>query len=146
MKKIPHLIPVAPLIPFIQERIRQETAELFSERCGVSPKWFANIIAGRSEYTTFQRIDALLAKEGSRTVIDFYPEYADEDFLKEAHQVVRTDEQPKRIRKRTKDHVPVPRVLRVDCSRDDCTKPHHGKGLCRYHYRTLYQPAAAKKK
>lgn len=115
-KKIPKHLPVGPLLPWIMERAEAETLEVFAERCGVSSRRFNEILAGRARFMSFNNLDKMLANEGSRSIMDFYPEYYDDDafFNIEAENPIR----PKRT-----------------CSIEGCDMAHHSKGLCNQHYR-----------
>lgn len=118
-KKIPNYLPVAPMLPWIQERIALETVEGFALRCNVSSRRFNEIINGRAKMMSFQNIDKMLTSEGSRTIIDFFPEYADDDvFFSDEFKSAQATVAPKRR-----------------CSIDGCDGAHHSRGLCNRHYR-----------
>lgn len=117
--KIPHRLPVATMLPWIRERVKAETVEKFALRCGVSARRFDEILSGRAEYMSFQNIDKLLANEGSRSIIDFFPEYADDSFSKVGAAPCR-GAVPKKV-----------------CSVEGCEKAHHSRGYCNQHYRKV---------
>jgi hypothetical protein len=115
--KLPYRLPVAPLIPWIKECIEKDSAEAFADRCGISPKRFTNILNGKDVLMSFDYMDKMLAREGSRTIIDFFPEYTDDEFLNMQQMRV----EPAKAAKK--------------CNIDGCDRPFHGKGLCDRHYR-----------
>ena len=115
--KIPHYLPVAPMVPWIKERVEIETMEGFALRCGVSSRRFNEILNGRATCMSFQNVDKMLASEGSRTIIDFFPEYSEDSFLDAELKAPRII-QPKRF-----------------CSIDGCERGHHSSGYCDRHYR-----------
>lgn len=125
-KKIPRNVPVAPLLPWIVERAEAETLETFAQRCGVSSRRFGEILAGRARFMSFNNLDKMLANEGSRSIMDFYPEYYDD----EAFFNIETNS---RYIDSNSPHGPAEPKRR--CSMDGCDMAHHSKGFCNLHYR-----------
>lgn len=117
--KIPHQLPVAPLIPWIKECIERETAENFALRCKVSSRRFNEILNGRAAMMSFDNMDKMLANEGSRTIIDFFPEYMDDETFFDP-------DFGKRVELGT---------AKRKCTIDGCGRGHHSKGFCNRHYR-----------
>lgn len=116
-RKIPYYLPVAPMVPWIKERVELETMEGFALRCQVSSRRFNEILNGRATCMSFENVDKMLANEGSRTIIDFFPEYAEDSFLDSEPEAKRIIE-PKR-----------------HCTIEGCERGHHSKGYCDRHYR-----------
>ena len=110
--KIPRLLPAEPLVPWLNERIEVETVEGFAERVGWSARRVFEFTSGRTKSITFDRLDTLLAREGTRSIIDFYPEYADDDAFARYAAPVKTR----------------------FCDVRKCDGVHHAKGLCLFHY------------
>ena len=119
MMELPRVLPVAPLIPWIKECCEKETVGAFAERCGVSAKRIANYISGRNAKITFNALDKMISTEGSRSIIDFYPEYDDDQAFAECGNKVAT------VGKKENDK---------GCSIEDCNKAHHSGGFCNAHY------------
>lgn len=124
MTDLPRLLPIAPLLPWINERIEAETVEGFAERVGWSARRIAEFTSGRSNRITFDKLDQFLAKEGSRSIIDFYPEYDDDVAFAEYEKEV----------------APAKPKSRRTCSVDGCDVAHHSKGLCASHYGKQMRP------
>jgi len=118
--KLPRVLPVAPLIPWIKECSERDTAEAFAARCGVSAKRMNDFTAGRIERVQFDTLDRMISKEGSRSIIDFFPEYDDDVAFAECERIVS-----------------VPLKERRGCDIEGCIEPHHSKGLCNHHYGKL---------
>jgi hypothetical protein len=118
MMKLPRVLPVAPLIPWIKECSERETAEAFAARCGVSAKRINDFTAGRIERVQFDTMDRMISKEGSRSIIDFFPEYDDDEAFANCGNI-------ESIEKRKNDK---------GCSVEECDKAHHSKGMCNRHY------------
>lgn len=117
MIKLPRLLPVEPMLPWIKECCEKESAEIFAARCGISPKRVSDFTAGRIVRITFNTLDKMIAKEGSRSIIDFYPEYDnEEEFAKYENAFIK------------------PTSAR-GCDVEGCAMPHHSKGKCGSHYR-----------
>lgn len=114
-KKIPFYLPVAPLVPWIKEKIEQESIEVFADRCGICDRRIRDVLSGRSKSMTFQNIDTMITNEGGRSLIDFYPEYDNDEFFSLSATVA-----------------VVPKNM---CSIEGCEDPVHGKGYCNRHYR-----------
>jgi hypothetical protein len=118
MHKIPKVLPVEPLLPWIRECCERETAESFAARCGVSPKRISDYTAGRIERITFNTLDKIIASEGSRSIIDFYPDYDDPEAFAKYESMV-----PNNFVK-----------SRRGCDIEGCDEPHHSRGMCASHY------------
>jgi len=118
MMKLPRVLPVAPLIPWIKECCEKETAGAFAERCGVSAKSLSDFMSGRRTKINFNALDKMISTEGSRSIIDFYPEYDDDQAFAECGKVAT-------VEKKENDK---------NCSIEDCDKVHHSKGFCNAHY------------
>lgn len=118
--KIPHNLPVAPLVPWIRECVEKETMEGFALRCKVSSRRFNEILNGRAMMMSFDNVDKLLANEGSRTIIDFFPEYTDDEAFFNPDLAKRKDTGIEKKR---------------GCRIEGCERPHHSRGLCNGHYR-----------
>lgn len=125
-KKLPRSLPVAPLVPWITEMIERETIEALSRRVRISDRWFRHILAGRMQSADFDKIDQFITNEGSCNMVDFYPEYFDDDFLFDPKSA------PKR--ERVREYPEAVRPKRV-CSLSDCNRAMHAKGFCERHYR-----------
>ncbi|MEI7441366.1 MAG: hypothetical protein WCK43_07020 [bacterium] len=121
MHKIPKALPVEPLLPWIRECCERETAESFAARCGVLPKRISDYTAGRVERIAFDTLDKMIANEGSRSIMDFYPEYDDP----EAFALYESVGHYRVVEPKT----------RRGCSIEGCDSPHHAKGMCNPHYR-----------
>jgi hypothetical protein len=128
-KKLPYLLPIAPLLPWLKEQAEKDGAEIFAMRCNISSRKLTEIFNGRTSYTSFDKLDAMLASEGSRSIVDFYPEYSEESFLREKGKSM-----PKK-----EDRPPGAKSSRM-CERENCDRSHHAKGLCEYHYRRDLKP------
>lgn len=122
-KRLPHLVSVAPILPWIREKVELETVEGFAERCDISPRRITEMLAGRAHHTSFDNLDKMLAREGSRSVIDFFPEYAEDDFLNHSNY------QPKGTKRVAGKRL---------CSIPECGNTHHAKGFCEIHYRRAF--------
>lgn len=117
--KIPNILPAAPLIPWLKERVEQETVETFSARCGISDRRIREVLSGRSANLSFNVVDRMITNEGTVNFIDFYPEYDNDEFFN--------------INQSDKYNTVVP--PKVICSVDGCDNSMHAKGLCHKHYR-----------
>ena len=117
---LPRVLPIAPLIPWIKSCSERETAEAFAARCGVSAKRINDFTAGRITRVQFDTMDRMISKEGSRSIIDFFPEYDDDVAFAECASKI--SEPPK---------------ARRGCDVEDCDEPHHSKGMCNSHYLKL---------
>ena len=124
---IPRMLPIDPLIPWINEGNKLEGTEAFAARCGVSAKRMADFTAGRVKRISFDSLDKLLACEGGRTIIDFFPEY-DEDSFADLYRDAESS-----LGKKANDK---------GCSVDGCDRAHHSKGLCSSHYKRARKKAA----
>lgn len=116
--KLPRMLPIDPLLPWISECNENEGTENFAARCGVSAKRIADFTAGRVKRIPFDSVDKMLACEGSRSIIDFYPDYDSDSFA---------DYDNVEIAPYKKENDP-------GCSVKDCPNAHHSKGLCSHHY------------
>ena len=95
-------------------------------RIGMSSRRLSEMVNGKSRYISFNKLDKLLAKEDGRSIIDFYPEYIEENFAETFNSLVKEPI----VEKRTDaegNHI---------CGL--CDEPHHARGLCREHYREMY--------
>jgi len=117
---LPRVLPIAPLIPWIKSCSERETAEAFAARCGVSAKRINDFTAGRITRVQFDTIDRMISKEGSRSIIDFFPEYDDDVAFAECEFVISA---PPRARR--------------GCDVENCNEAHHSKGMCNSHYLKL---------
>jgi len=117
---LPRVLPIAPLIPWIKSCSERETAEAFAARCGVSAKRINDFTAGRITRVQFDTMDRMISKEGSRSIIDFFPEYDDDVAFAECALVISA-----------------PHGARRGCDVKDCDEPHHSKGMCNSHYLKL---------
>lgn len=73
---------------------------------------------------SFENIDKMITNEGGCSLIDFYPEYAnDEEFFNINERHNESDADLNSV---------VPKSV---CSIDNCNSPVHGKGYCNRHYR-----------
>ena len=117
-KKIPPYLPAAPLIPWLKDKTAQESIEGFASRCGVSDRRIREVLSGRSKNMSFKNIDTMITNEGGRSLIDFYPEYDNDEFFSLSSEDSPVLIAPKRV-----------------CSIDGCEGPMHAGGFCNRHYR-----------
>ena len=130
MHKIPKALPIGPILPWIRESCEREGAACFAVRCGTSSKRINDYVAGRIERISFQTLDKIISNEGSRSIIDFYPEYDDpEAFAKYGSMA------PVAVFENTRK-----------CKVEDCGRPHHSKDMCSTHYKRWYHQNAKKNK
>jgi hypothetical protein len=115
-RKLPRLLPIDPLLPWIKECCERETVESFAARCGISAKRVCDFTAGRVVRIQFDSLDKMIAKEGSRSIIDFFPEYDDAEAFAECENAF------------------VKRIQKKGCDIEGCEDAHHSKGLCNRHY------------
>lgn len=126
--KIPNLLPAAPLVPWLRERVEQETIEVFAARCGISDRRIREVLSGRAKNLSFNNVDKLITNEGTVNFIDFYPEYVDDDEFFNINESGKyeTAVAPKAI-----------------CSIEGCNNSMHAKDFCHRHYRQYRRNAIA---
>ena len=118
MTKLPRVLPVAPLLPWIKECCERETSDAFAARCGISPKRISDFTAERITRIQFNTLDRMISREGSRSIIDFYPDYDDPEAFAKYENMLEGGG--------TKE--------RRGCDIEGCDQPHHSKGMCASHY------------
>lgn len=115
MKKLPKMLPAAPLIPWIMEEAKRGTIEAFAERCNVSERRLREVLSGRATKLTFENVDRLVTY-GSHNFFDFYPEYDDEEKFCSINDI---------------GVAPRPKKF---CTIEGCGGALHAKGMCQVHY------------
>lgn len=124
LSEIPYRLPLEPVIPWFKERVEIETLERFSERIGMSAKRVSDMTTGRTRWISFNKLDKILANEGGRTIIDFYPEYLDEHFVESVN-----NKKPQGDVVESRTNAKGDRICGV------CDGSHYARGLCRDHYK-----------
>lgn len=116
--KIPNILPAAPLIPWLREKVELESVEIFAARCGISDRRIREVLSGRSKNLSFDNVDRLITNEGTVNFIDFYPEYDNDEFFTINDGKYKAIIPPKSV-----------------CSIEGCENSMHARGFCHRHYR-----------